>query len=459
MRQDPQSYSFSNEQSHVQGTIAQSKKRKNPQFYAALVIGAIINAIVLLILGGFTVYQYVAPEETALEAPPALVPIEPPSVTYNQSKTKDRQKKSQKPKQQRITTKAISLMNTPEIDIQIAQVAPGVSVDATIVDSLDSGYGLSRGGMRMGESAVDFFGIKSKGERIAIIVDVSRHMLIEERGDIPGFIRVKEQVQGVIEGLSSATLFNLIAFSNDVDAMSGDLILANTENKERAARFMEPYWKADGGRFAPDAKKGPYLRNVRPKFGGEIIPISGSGRMDKALATAFEMNADAIFMITCGVPNIARKPTEKEAAATAKAIDAWEKRKARYSKEDFKEYEAKVAKARELRKKEVEADRKRRDAKGLDPRIGSIKSKVQWPKSPWGGKPGGGKYIRGDERFIDWMKELAEINYGNRRDWPPVHVIGYSISQGGGAENFLNRLRKAFPGGKYKPFGNGSDNS
>ena len=52
----------------------------------ALAGGAILNVIFLLILGGFTVYKFVQPEETQFEAPDTLVALEPPAVKCYQKK-------------------------------------------------------------------------------------------------------------------------------------------------------------------------------------------------------------------------------------------------------------------------------------------------------------------------------------------------------------------------------------
>ena len=57
----------------------------------ALTVGAIETVIIVFILGGLTVYKFIQPEEVALTAPPVLVPLEPPTINYNQNKTKDRQ--------------------------------------------------------------------------------------------------------------------------------------------------------------------------------------------------------------------------------------------------------------------------------------------------------------------------------------------------------------------------------
>ena len=55
----------------------------------------------------------------------------------------------------------------------------------------------------MGGSAFDFCSVKPRGERIVIVVDIAKGMLDPERDDIPDFMRVKREVEIVIEGLTA----------------------------------------------------------------------------------------------------------------------------------------------------------------------------------------------------------------------------------------------------------------
>lgn len=419
---------------------------------AALTIGAALNVLILIVLGGITVYKFVAPKEVELKAPPALKPLEPAVVKYNQKKTKDRQQNSPRPPQRQIKARSVSSIMTPNIDIQVSDVSPNVNVASTNVSSIGSGMGLSSGGLRMGVSAVNFFGIESRGERIVIIMDVAGSMLHENRGDIPGFQRVKEQVIDVIDGLNSATLFNLVIFANGVDVMSSNLVLANRENKQRAAQFIDPYWKARGGRITTDARRSPYLKNYTPNLGSEFQALGGGSRMDAALAATFEMNADAIFMITDGTPHVKRALTTREQSQYEKSLAAWEKRKENTSPKEIKEWQDNRKQVAAKNKKIRENDKKKRDAQGLDARIGKVKGLAS-ARPPWGNKPSSTKTIGPGRDFINWMRDLAETNYGNRSKWPPVNIIGYSIPEDSQIASFLNDLRRAFPGGKYKTFG------
>ncbi|MGB0372647.1 MAG: hypothetical protein ACPGN3_15035 [Opitutales bacterium] len=428
-------------------------RKKNNQMFVALSIGAVLNLVILVIMGGITVYKYVAPKEVALQAPPPLQPIEPTVVKYNQQKTKDRQQNSQRPRQKTIKTRAINSISTPNIDIQMSDVSPGVGISTTLGDSVGGIQGLSSGSLRMGVSAVDFFGIKSKGERIVIIVDVAASMLEVQRGDIAGFARVKAQVQDVIDDLNSATLFNLMVFSNGLDVMSNRLVLANAENKQRASEFIQPYWDAQGSRFTSDARRGVYLKNYEPQY-TEFKPIRGNSRTDMALLAAFEQRADAIFMITDGTPDLVRTRNRTEQKAYEKRLAEWEKAYAKASDEEKEEHKRAVEKWREDRARggtveEVAA----RNAKGMDAQV--RERYYRHPTPPWGiHKPTVHVVAKGDDFFVDWMKDRATEIYGRgRNNLPSLNLIGYSIPRRGDTANFLNDLRRAFPGGQFKVFG------
>ncbi|MGB0373280.1 MAG: hypothetical protein ACPGN3_18275 [Opitutales bacterium] len=426
-------------------------RKKNKQMMAALVIGAILNVIILLVLGGITVYKFVAPQEVELQAPPPLEAIDPPIVKYNQQKTKDRQESSKRPRQQQIKAKSLNNIVTPDIDIQVANVNPGVSVGEGVGDGLGSGGGLGAGSLRMGKSAVDFFGIKSSGERIVIILDIAPSMLALQRGDIPGFERVKQRLVEVVEGLNSATLFNLMVYSHNLDVMSNDLVLANAENKKRAANFIEPYWKANGGRIAPDAKRSTHLRNYKPEY-TEIVPAGGNSRMDMALLASFEQGADAIFMITDGTPHLIREFNETEQRKYDRELADYERRLSKVTDKEREKYEKELAQFQNKRQNKIDAENRRRDAEGLDDRIGGGGKKFITP--PWGRKPRGNVLVRGEKEFVEWVDTKAEQQYGRGRDkLPSLNIIGYSIEERGDTAKFLNSLRRGFPGGKFEVFG------
>ena len=124
--------------------------------------------------------------------------------------------------------------------------------------------------------------------------------------------------------------------------MRNSLILGNAENKRRASDFIEPNWKAEGGRFATDAKRAGFRRNYRPTF-EYIKPIGASSRMDMALVASFQQDADAIFMITDGTPDLCRELMGRELVEYKQKLSEYEKRRAAGPEKEAAQYHAKCS--------------------------------------------------------------------------------------------------------------------
>ena len=420
---------------------------------AALAIGALLNAFLLITFGGLTVYHYVATEETVLEAPPQLAPIEPTSVRYKMKKAQDREKLSQRPRQPQIKARTVADITTPELDIELDGSAPRVSV-STLVDVQTFGSSASFGpALRMGVSAVDFFGIQSEGERVVIILDIAKSMLDPKRGDIPGFVRVKERLGDIVEQFNSATLFNVMVFASGLDVMSNNLVIANAENKERARAFIDPYWKAEGGRFVPGAKKSPFLKNYAPKY-VDVKPLGGSSRMDMALLAAFEQGADAIFVITDGTPSFTRDFNAEEQKVYDARLAEYERLKAETTAEELAAYEKAREAALAYNRSQREANAQEREAQGLDKAVTQGGVSTRTVDKPWGAKPRSSVTVLGNDEFVGWAKLWATAHYGDaEKNLPAINLIGYSIPESGTAFSFLTKLRDAFPKGQFEVFG------
>ena len=420
---------------------------------AALAIGTLVNALVLMALGGLTVYHFVATEETVLEAPLTLAPIEPTTVRYNMKKAQDRQKLSQLPRQQQIKARSVADIVTPELEIDLdGGASPRVSV-STLVDVQTFGSASLGPALRMGVSAVDFFGIKSKGERVVIILDIAKSMLDPKRGDITGFVRVKERLGDIVSQFNSATLFNVMVFSEGLDVMSSNLVIANSENKERAKAFIDPYWKAEGGRFAPGAKKSVFLKNYTPQY-VDVIPLGGSSRMDMALLAAFEQGADAIFVITDGTPSFTRSFDAEEQKVYDARLAEYERLKAETTPEELAVYKKAREKALAYNRSQREANAQDRESQGLDKAVTQGGVSTRTVTAPWGAKPRSSVTVLGNDEFVGWAKLWAIAHYGDaEKNLPAINLIGYSIPDSGTASRFLTKLRDAFPKGQFEVFG------
>jgi hypothetical protein len=297
------------------------------------------------------------------------------------------------------------------------------------------GGGTGSGGLGLGVSQVNFFGITDRGERIAFLVDVSLSMLEDEKGGIPGYEAVKNELAKMVGRLSDGTFFNVIMFGNDVDIFRPKMILASPDIKEELEKWIKPYnvdWK--------NGKLGNLYNNWRPfqnhqgdYYAGGTMAAGGSTRLDLALAAAFEQGADTIFILTDGVPVIGKLLQGKEKEDYDKQVEAW--RKSHKERELTSIEKKQQEKAVEAWKKQMAKEDADRAKHGLAPKITEAGR-----GGPGGGgpsPPGAGSWTTAE--ILDHLKKLQKDVYESQKRKPPrIHCVGYQTDTG--AEQFLKEL-------------------
>ena len=178
---------------------------------------------------------------------------------------------------------------------------------------LGNGYGT--GGFGAGVSSVEFFGLHARGQRIAILADVSVSMVEEEKGGPAGYARVRQRVEQVIDALSEGSLFNVIVFADSAATFEKNLVIASPENKKRAKLFYRPYntegnWGLSSGNLTGSSKG--------LQAGG------GTTRLDLALTAAFEQGSDCIMIISDGLPKVRRVLTQADVQAHQQEMASWQ---------------------------------------------------------------------------------------------------------------------------------------
>lgn len=458
------------------------KKGINLPLIEVLTASFVFHVVLLMMVGGITIYNYVQKDDTPFDSPPPMEAIQPTELEY-QVKMKERQTSSAQPTQRKLTVNQITNITPPTFDLDVAPVNPNLALGANADSSLSDGLGSDVGGRTLGfgVSQVDFFGIKDNGQNIVFIVDVAKSMLEPERGDVAGFTRVKEELKNMINNLSPGTLFNVYTFENDLDVFSAKPRRATDENKAAAGNWIDQYWSFQGNQIT--GRKGTRLRNYTPDMTG--IPIQtrriqevkdedgdvasiklvdgnaraqqighGSSRMDLALLAAFENRADAIFMITDGTPDVEKAWTDENFKDYQRDIERWARNRANYRESrSFKDHQEAMAEFRRKIQK-CQDDRRKR---GLPPEIreGGYPCGLQRPREPSGieRKPWRDPHFNKEE-LVDLIKGKARNIYRNqvpKQDMPPVHIVGYSVNQQ--VEDFFDDLQRPFPGSQTRTIG------
>ncbi len=423
-----------------------SQQRKRTLRY--ILLGSLgVHVLGMLIFGGMVLAHYLQEEKTVFEAPPPSKTYKPREVELK-VKVQKRQKSSSRPAiVPRLVAMKPSELALPEIKVDPKLItttfqpkfkaATGKGLGA----GLGGGHGL--GGFGEGMSAVNFFGIQAKGERIAVLVDVSVSMIEEERGGFAGYLRVKQRVGDVIDALKDGTLFNLIVFADGCSVMENQMVYAKDETRQKAKLFLRPFntegnYGLDNGNFNP---------------GNVGVPAAGgTTRLDLALTAAMQQGADTILIISDGLPQVQKVQDASRMQAHAQQMAQWNQQHAG----EVAAYANAVA-AAPVERVWVPPTPARPPSKaalkeGAKPDPGAPARAGYWtevrqthgiarPQAP--ALPPPGFWNLTD--FINHIGILYESTHKPKGlKQPQIHSIGYQIDRDGGA--FLNDLARAYKG-------------
>ena len=258
-----------------------------------------IHLIGLAIFGGWIVIRGQREVETVFVAPPPMRTYEPRKLEHR-VKVQKKQRSSSRPSMvPRMVSSKMSNLALPEIKLDPKTINTSFQPKFKAVSGTGLGVGVGTGygvgGFGSGVSAFNFFGIRGRGDKIAVLVDVSVSMVEEERGGPAGFVRVKNRIGEVIDALDEAAMFNVVAFADAAKSWQSEMVVATQDNKAKAKQFLTP--------FNTEGNWGLESGNIYGTGTG-VPAIGGTTRLDLALTAAFQQNADTILVISDGLPRV-----------------------------------------------------------------------------------------------------------------------------------------------------------
>ncbi len=308
-----------------------------------------------------------------------------------------------------------STVATPVAVPEFDKAAP-VNV-AAMVSDVKAGLGMSLEG-EAEESDVNFFGIQSGGRRIAFIVDAAPSMLVDEKGGMFAYDKVKDEVGQMLASLNRGTSFNIFLYEGKkLKVYQEELVPARPSNVRLAITWLDPlnrdYGSLGLGRADSDGGVGS---GAEPISSGDISGYA------KAIQAALEMDVTTVFCIAGGYRRIARAMTpemaKKAAAGTPGTIDAGERAA----------WNRAVSKTREWLRKENDA----RWEQGLPPKVVvnfSALVRQVTGASPPRVRGGGGTGVRrpppySPEEIEEHIKNLVKRYYRERdKDLPQLNLV------------------------------------
>ena len=388
--------------------------------YKVFTLSLLLHIGLVLLASPLVLYSYFFRREVAFEPPPEIErTIEPRKLEYKVH-VQETQKRSGRPQvQPRLTADRLSDLALPDLKIEVAPIKnPNIPRMVNFASAgIGTGLGDGQGneGLSLGQSSVNFFGVRAQGERVFILVDVSSSMLEDIRGGYNGFKLVRDELARLIKGLSPGTFFNVGAFAHSYDQFKDNMVIASTDNKQTAIAWLSRY-NTPGGQTETHSANTELAVEIDTYKVGRADK-GGSTRQDLALSGAMAQNADAIFMITDGQPRLMRHLTDEE----------WEDWKKKYWSE------AEMKKVEDARAKEREAlaeENKKRARKGLPPKVDNEYgvAALRWPEMS-------------RETMLDYLDALQKKLYTDQKRKPArIYVIGYETLEED--EAFLRQLSR-----------------
>lgn len=409
-------------------------RRRKKLLTGMIVLSLLVHVVALGIFGSWVVMRTKREEKTVFVTPPPIKTYEPRKLEHR-VKVQKRQRSSSRPSMvPRMVSMKMTNLALPQIKMNPKIITTSFQPKFKPVSGkglgvgLGTGYGL--GGFGQGVSKFDFFGIRGRGDRIAVLVDVSVSMVEEERGGPSGFRRVKSRINDVVNALNEAAFFNLVVFADAASAWQPKMVIANDENKDAAKRFLRPF-NVDGNWGLTDGNL--YARNLG------LEAVGGTTRLDLAITSAFEHGADTILIISDGLPKVEKPISDAKLKSYNKKLEEWRKKNARKIKdwEDSETVEQKIWIPPD--------DGKLREGKKNTGKAGHwVVRKVRRrnrPKLP----PEPERQYWTIQEFINHMAKLNESLYAKKgKKLPVIHSIGYQIDREGG--KFLKKLAHKYKG-------------
>jgi hypothetical protein len=424
-------------------------ERRRKQLITLLLISLGIHLVALLIFGGVVVMRALREEKTVFVAPPPLKTYEPRKLEHKVKVQKQQRSSSRPAMAPRMVSAKPSDFALPEIKANPKVVKTSFQPKFKEVTGTGLGVGLGTGygvgGFGLGVSAFNFFGIRGRGDKIAILVDVSVSMVEEEAGGVAGYERVKRRLEQVVDALSDAALFNVIVFADAASAMDKELIIASKGNKAKAKEYIRPFNTAGNW--------GLTSGNLNSTFAG-LPTAGGTTRLDLGLTAAFEQGADTILIISDGMPKVKKSLSQADRDKHQEEQAAWREQNQSKIQQWDENYAGAAVQTERVWIPDTPArpPSKSPPKEGQAPDKGSPAIPGHWairhvnthpPRPQPPPLPDPGWWTLAD--FIDHFTRLHEATYAKKGRKPPiVHCIGYQINEEGGA--FLKGLARQYKG-------------
>ena len=425
---------------------ASVRRSSIPERFSALTLAAVFH-LVLFILVSLVAINSPRPK------PPQLILSVPHEREVLLTTTRiTRQTKEMKPSA--ASAQAVNVLSSvANSDFKLPEIedTDNYNVTSMIAGLQPTGQGMSFSTQAVKESDVNFFGISGGGKKIVFVIDATPAMLVDEKGGMTAYDKVKNEVSIMLANLNRGTHFNILIYQGKkLVAFREKPVPGLPSNLRKAIEWMGPLNK-DYEALGLRNEFGPSI-TVADVEGLPILAVDNAF-YTKAIQKALEWRVSAVFCISNGYGQMNRSLTPEMRKKMAENPET-PGTPGKINPAEAKAWRDAVAKTKAWLQKENAARRE----KGISPKVVTnfnalvrqITGKTQ-PRQTGGTPATGGAKIKRPlpvtpKEIEEQVKQLVKLNYKEEsREEPSVHMVlflGEDEEIGDREDHFKDLTRK-----------------
>lgn len=244
-----------------------------------MLMNVIIISVLLHIAAGFiagivTIATHAIQEEAQFEEPPVVEQEEPPPDV----KVEIKPTPPKTPPLENLKMKQVDNIAVADVAVDLPNMGDSFTVSAGLGSMSGSLLGGGGGGLGLKMPEIDFFGAKSKGEKICFVVHFGP-ATTTQKGESTPYTRmtaytIRKRLEELVSGLPSQAMFNVTAFwAGHCNPFAERMLQATSAHKDLLRQWMAPVNPVESSTETYGSSFG--------KFGGLLAKTPWPQKIDK----------------------------------------------------------------------------------------------------------------------------------------------------------------------------------
>jgi hypothetical protein len=296
---------------HLIDQVADKRKAARKGVTGAVVGSIVVHGALAILAGVWIVASYIKEEPPKFVAPPQPKIKVPPQTRQHRMNLAAHAALAAKPtfKARLVSLRptAFALPEAPKVSMENLLTPDPSVIASNLVTGLSgaagsgagSGFGLGGAGGKGLGTAIDFMGIKTNGQRILLLFDVSGSVVNKANQSAMPLAKIKQETLDMINKLPVDSRFGIIQFVRNYKMFQPELIAATQPNRDLAKQWIETEWRESGsmprsgkGVIAPEPNGLPPILRAGYGLKPDVIFLISDGSFERGVATSEKVPED-----------------------------------------------------------------------------------------------------------------------------------------------------------------------